>query len=71
MNDLVSVLDIDAGLAELVPRERRGQARQATAAATVRVSSGPWLQAQNPDRARGGYGWVLRGEPPAVVDSAA
>jgi CRP/FNR family transcriptional regulator, cyclic AMP receptor protein len=59
MNDPVCVLDIDAGLAELVPRQRREQARQATAAATIHVSSGTWKQAQDPDRARGGYGLLV------------
>jgi CRP/FNR family cyclic AMP-dependent transcriptional regulator len=59
MNDPVSVLDIDAGLAELVPRERREQACQATAAATVHVSSGTWMDAHNAERARGGYGLLV------------
>ncbi|WP_028058742.1 helix-turn-helix domain-containing protein [Candidatus Solirubrobacter pratensis] len=59
MNDLVSVLDVDAGLAALVPQERRAEARRATAAATLSIAAGSWRQARNPDRARGGYGLLL------------
>jgi CRP/FNR family cyclic AMP-dependent transcriptional regulator len=59
MNDLVSVLDIDAGLAELVPRERREQAGHATAAATVHVASGAWTEGPDAERARGGYGLLV------------
>jgi CRP/FNR family transcriptional regulator, cyclic AMP receptor protein len=59
MNDLVSVLDVDAGLAELVPQDRRAEARRATAAASVNVAAGPWRQAGIPERARGGYGLLL------------
>jgi CRP/FNR family transcriptional regulator, cyclic AMP receptor protein len=59
MNDLVSVLDVDAGLAELVPQDRRMEARRATAAATITVAAGPWRQARSPERARGGYGLLL------------
>ncbi len=59
MNDLVSVLDVDAGLAELVPQDRRAEARRATAAATLGIAAGPWREAKNPDRARGGFGLLL------------
>jgi hypothetical protein len=59
MNDLVSVLDVDAGLAELVPQDRRAEARRATAAATLGVAAGPWREARNPERARGGYGLLM------------
>jgi CRP/FNR family cyclic AMP-dependent transcriptional regulator len=59
MNDLVSVLDVDAGLAELVPQNRRAEARRATAAATLALAAGPWQEARNPERARGGYGLLL------------
>jgi CRP/FNR family cyclic AMP-dependent transcriptional regulator len=59
MNDLVSVLDADAGLAELIPQDRRAEARRATAAATIVVAAGPWREARNPERARGGYGLLL------------
>jgi CRP/FNR family transcriptional regulator, cyclic AMP receptor protein len=59
MNDLVSVLDVDAGLAELVPQDRRTEARRATAAATLGIAAGPWREAKHPDRARGGFGLLL------------
>jgi CRP-like cAMP-binding protein len=59
MNDVVSVLDADAGLAELVPPQRRSQARQATAAATLELSAGSWKRPSEHDRARGGYGLLL------------
>jgi hypothetical protein len=59
MNEVVSVLDADAGLAELIPRERRSQARQATAAATISVPAGNWRHPRDADRARGGYGLLL------------
>src|SRR3954465_12284884 len=59
MNDLVSVLDVDAGLAELVPQDRRAEARRATAAATLGIAAGPWREAKHPDRARGGFGLLL------------
>src|SRR5215468_9803859 len=61
MNDLVSVLDADAGLAELVAQDRRAEARRATAAATIGVAAGPWLEARDSDRARGGYGLLIVG----------
>jgi len=61
MNDLVSVLDVDAGLAELVPQNRRAEARRATAAATIVVASGPWREARHPERARGGFGLLVVG----------
>ena len=41
MNDLVSVLDVDAGLAELVPQSHRQDARRATAAAIISIPPGP------------------------------
>jgi CRP/FNR family transcriptional regulator, cyclic AMP receptor protein len=59
MNEVVSVLDADVGLAELIPPPRRAQARQATAAATVELSASSWRRARDPDRARGGYGLLL------------
>ena len=59
MNDLVSVLDADAGLAELVPQDRRAEARRATAAAAIGIAAGHWTEPGNPDRARGGYGLLL------------
>jgi hypothetical protein len=59
MSDLVSVLDVDAGLAELVPQAHRSDARRATAAATLSLAVGPWKRARNPDRGRGGFGLLL------------
>jgi CRP/FNR family transcriptional regulator, cyclic AMP receptor protein len=59
MNDLVSVLDVDAGLAELVPQDHRTEARRATAAAALSIPAGSWREARNPERARGGYGLLL------------
>jgi CRP-like cAMP-binding protein len=60
VSDLVSVLDFDPGLAELVPSEQRAQARQATSTSLVQFPSGPWRE---PDatllRARGGYGLLV------------
>jgi CRP/FNR family cyclic AMP-dependent transcriptional regulator len=59
MNDVVSVLDADAGLAELVPREHRAQARHATAAASIAVPAGHWRDVRNRERGRGGYGLLV------------
>jgi CRP/FNR family transcriptional regulator, cyclic AMP receptor protein len=59
MNEVVSVLDADAGLAELVQKERRSQARQATAASTINVAAGTWNRPQQHERARGGYGFLM------------
>jgi hypothetical protein len=59
VTDLVSLLDHDSALAELVPGERLGQARQAAAAVSVRVQPGSWAAAQQADRARGGYGLLV------------
>jgi len=59
VSDVLSVLDFDAGLAAVVSAEQLPAARQATAAAVVRVPAGPWQVAQNADRARGGYGLLL------------
>jgi CRP/FNR family cyclic AMP-dependent transcriptional regulator len=59
VSDLVSVLDLDSGLASVVPAEQAQAARQATAAAIVRAPAGPWRTAQNADRARGGFGMLM------------
>ncbi len=59
MSDLVSVLDADAGLSELIPAEQRRQARQATTAASVAAPAGQWSRGRNVDRARGGYGLLV------------
>jgi len=55
----VSVLDLDGGLAGLVPSQHRDAARQATLATLVRAPAGLWRTADNADRARGGYGLLL------------
>jgi hypothetical protein len=59
VSDTVSVLDVDAGLAGLLPPDQLQAARQATAAAVIRSPAGPWRAAQHADRARGGYGMLV------------
>jgi CRP/FNR family cyclic AMP-dependent transcriptional regulator len=59
VSDLVSVLDVDPGLAELIPPEQRQQARQATTATLVTYPSGPWRTPDNNQPTRGGYGLLL------------
>src|SRR4051812_22567121 len=59
VSDSVSVLDVDAGLAGVLPADQLESARQATPAAVVRAPAGPWRSAQNAERARGGYGMLL------------
>ena len=55
------MLDVDAGLAELVPADQRSQARQATGATILRYGTGPWREAEADtiERARGGYGMLV------------
>ena len=59
MSDLVSVLDADAALAELVPKDQRVQARQATGAATIDFPSGAWQPPLASEKLRGGYGLLV------------
>ena len=59
MSDLVSVLDVDSALAELIPPEQRTQARQATAAATITFEASSWQAPLSSDPARGGYGLLV------------
>ena len=59
VSDLVSVLDHDPGLAELVPSDQRGQARQATGATVIEYASGQWRKPDNSERARGGHGLLM------------
>ena len=61
MTDQVSVLDVDPGLAELVPADQRPQARQATGATILRYGTGPWREPERDttERARGGYGMLV------------
>lgn len=59
MSDLVSVLDIEPALAELIPAEQRAQARQATAAATISFEASSWQTPIGSDEFRGGYGLLV------------
>jgi hypothetical protein len=59
VSELVSVLDVDAALAELVPPEQRTQARQATSAATISYPAGSWQEPLSVDQVRDGYGLLL------------
>jgi CRP/FNR family cyclic AMP-dependent transcriptional regulator len=59
VTDLVSVLEVDPALAEVVPVEQRAQALQATAAATMHFPTGPWREPLDVDRARGGFGLLV------------
>jgi CRP/FNR family cyclic AMP-dependent transcriptional regulator len=59
VSDLVSVLDVDPGLAELVPPDQRQQARQATSATLVTYPSGPWRAPDANQPTRGGYGLLV------------
>jgi hypothetical protein len=59
VTELVSVLDHDVGLQELVPEDRLPQARQAAAAVTLRVQPGSWAAVEAADRARGGFGLLV------------
>jgi hypothetical protein len=59
VSDLVSVLDIDPALAELIPSEQRAQARQATATATITFEAGSWQAPLEVAPARGGYGLLV------------
>src|SRR4051794_18733652 len=59
VSDLVSVLDLDSGLTEVLGPDQLQAARQATAAAIIRYPVGPWRPAQHADRARDGYGLLL------------
>jgi hypothetical protein len=59
VTDLVSVLDQDAMLSDLVPEDRVAQARQAATAVCMRVQPGSWAAAEHSERARGGYGLLV------------
>ena len=57
---MVSVLDLDPGLAELVPAEQRAQARQATSTSVIQFPSGPWREPdQALQRINAGYGLLM------------
>lgn len=56
----MSVLDVDGGLAELVPEDQRAQARQAVVASVMEVpASTRWREPIESDSVRGGYGMLL------------
>jgi len=59
LSDLVSVLEADPALGELVPPEQRAQARHATGAATVSYPAGSWQDVVAVDQVRDGYGLLL------------
>jgi CRP/FNR family transcriptional regulator, cyclic AMP receptor protein len=59
VTELVSVLDHDRALAELVPADRLVQARQAGAAVALRLQPGSWSATEHADRARGGFGMLV------------
>jgi hypothetical protein len=59
VSDLVSVLDVDAGLAELIAPDQRGQARQLTGASVIEFPTGQWRQPDDMERARGGHGLLM------------
>ena len=59
VSDLVSVLDVDPGLAELIPPEQRQQARQATSATLVTFPSGPWRAPDATQPTAGGFGLLV------------
>jgi hypothetical protein len=59
VTDVVSVLDVDAGLAELVPQAQRTQARQSTTAETAQLTVGPWKAPASTKRVQGGYGLLV------------
>jgi CRP/FNR family cyclic AMP-dependent transcriptional regulator len=59
VTELVSVLDHDSALCDLVPDERVSQARHAAAAAAMRLEPGSWEAARHSDLGRGGYGLLI------------
>src|SRR6201991_4855792 len=59
VSDLVSVLDADAALAELVPQDQRAQARQATGASTIDSPAGPGQERMSSERLRAGCGLLV------------
>jgi hypothetical protein len=59
MSDLVSVLDADPGLSELIAADERDEARQATSAIALMSPTGPWRAPANAERARGGFGLLV------------
>jgi hypothetical protein len=56
VTERVSVLDADAGLAELVPVDERARAAAATGATVLSVPCGPWRSAIDSATLTGGHG---------------
>jgi CRP/FNR family transcriptional regulator, cyclic AMP receptor protein len=50
---------VDTALAELIPSDQRGQARQATGAATIEFDVGNWTSPVDSEQIRGGYGLLV------------
>ena len=62
MPELISILDHDAVLEELVPADQLQQARRISRTPMVRLPTGPWTESEDAQRARGGYGlFVVEG----------
>jgi hypothetical protein len=56
---VVSVLDVDPGLAEVIPEDQLAQAHQAVVAATMELPTGSWRPPINSENVRGGYGLLV------------
>ena len=56
---MVSVLEMDPGLAETIPEDQLPQAQQAVAAATLDLPTGGWRPPINSDYVQGGYGLLV------------
>jgi hypothetical protein len=56
---VVSVLDEDAGLAEVIPEDQQGQARQAMTAGVMDLPAGQWRDPIPSELVRGGYGFLV------------
>jgi CRP/FNR family transcriptional regulator, cyclic AMP receptor protein len=59
VSELVSVLDADSALADLIPAEQRPQARQATGATSLMFPTGSWQRPLDLEQVRGGYGLLV------------
>jgi CRP-like cAMP-binding protein len=59
VSERLSVLEADAGLAELIGAEERSRAAKETVAAVLLVPAGTWSAPLNSEPARGGHGLLL------------
>jgi hypothetical protein len=59
VSDAVCVLDVDSGLAEIVPAGQQAQARRAMTAETLQLAVGPWKAPVSARRAHGGFGLLV------------